>query len=314
MLAKQPRVGRSVWRAVMVARRAVGGMGLVWIATQAAAQTPVPMLAPTAKYPSGEKGRVKGPIVMKRGNDVLVRDETTKELSLVTLQPATRITRPAGFLNLDRKEYTPSVLIPGLIIDVRGTGDRRENLVADRITFRERSLETAMSIAAADVEVKAELRRTEAALRATRENLSTAIEHLRDSLAALKKRVVERPPAFAIKASATVHFAPGSAELTDDARRTLDLLAAQNGKLEDFRIDVAGFADTTGPAVENELLSTARARAVVDYLTRVHGFEPRRFANPAGEGTSHTVAPNDSPAGRARNRRVEVQVLVKRSA
>lgn len=301
-------------RAVSAARRLmVGVAGAVFVSVGAQAQTPVPMPAPTVKYPAGENGRVTGPIVMKRGTDLLIRDETTKETSVVTLQPATRITRPSGFLNLDRKAYSPSILMPGLLIDVRGTGDSRGTLAADRISFHESALQTAIQIAAADEELRAEERRLAATVRANHESLIAAIDRVRDSLAALKKRLAERPrPAFAIKASATVHFAPGSVELTTEARRTLDVLIAQNRGTEDFRIDVAGFTDTTGPADLNEMLSTTRARAVVDYLTRVHAIAPQRFANPVGEEASHPVAPNDTPAGRAQNRRVEVQVLVHR--
>ena len=313
MQAKQSR--SPAWRAAGAARRVVAGSAFVIVGSaQAFAQNQVPMPAPTVKYPVEEKGRVTGPIMMKRGTDILVRDETTKETSIVTLRPTTKITRPSGFLNLDRTAYGPNVLMPGLIVAVRGTGGSRGNLVADQISFHKRSLETAISIAAAETELKLEQRRLAATVKANHDSLDAAIDRVRDSLTALKKRLAERRPSYAIKASATVHFAPGSAELTEQARRTLDLLAAQNRGLEHARIDVTGFADADGPEALNEQLSTTRARAVVDYLTRVHAFEPRQFANPTGEGASHPVAPETTPVDRARNRRVEVQVLVQRSA
>lgn len=296
---------RPAWR-----RFVAGTIAGIVIAANAAAQSPVPMPAPTVRYPQGEDGRVVGPIVMKRGNDVLVRDETTNGTSLVTLQPTTTITRPSGFLNLDRKTYTPSILIPGLTIDVRGTGDKRGHLVADRISFSKRSLETAQQIAAADVELRAEQRRTAASLKATRDSMHAALDRLRDSLTRLQKRLADRPRTVAIKASATVHFAPSSTVLTDAARRTLDQLAAELSELKECRIDVTGFADADGPDDMNETLSRERARAVVDYLERAHGIDSQRFLNPSGAGAAYPVADNDTPAGRAQNRRVEVQVLV----
>lgn len=55
-------------------------------------------------------------------------------------------------------------------------------------------------------------------------------------------------------------------------------------------------------------LSTARATFVVAHLVNVHGIDPRRLAA-AGYGEHHPVDTNATPAGRARNRRVDIVVL-----
>jgi chemotaxis protein MotB len=55
-------------------------------------------------------------------------------------------------------------------------------------------------------------------------------------------------------------------------------------------------------------LSTARASAVVAYLVTEAGIDPTRLSA-AGYGEFHPVVPNDSPASRARNRRIDIVVL-----
>src|SRR5438128_12698638 len=53
-------------------------------------------------YPAGQEGRVTGAIVSRRGDDILVRDETTKQFVIVSLGSETRISQPTGFMKLDK--------------------------------------------------------------------------------------------------------------------------------------------------------------------------------------------------------------------
>lgn len=71
-------------------------------------------------------------------------------------------------------------------------------------------------------------------------------------------------------------------------------------------VDVLGFTDSTGSPQHNQALSQERARSVADYLTS-QGLDPRRFYV-QGYGESQPVASNDTPEGRAANRRVEIQI------
>src|SRR3954463_2860871 len=65
-------------------------------------------------YPAGQEGRVTGAIVSRRGDDMLVRDETSKQITVVTLGTETRISQPTGFMKLDRKSRGDTALVPGL--------------------------------------------------------------------------------------------------------------------------------------------------------------------------------------------------------
>jgi outer membrane protein OmpA-like peptidoglycan-associated protein len=71
-------------------------------------------------------------------------------------------------------------------------------------------------------------------------------------------------------------------------------------------IDVMGHTDSTGSDAINQPLSERRAASVGQYLIS-QGIDARRVAT-QGFGKSRPVASNDTPEGRAQNRRVELQL------
>lgn len=88
----------------------------------------------------------------------------------------------------------------------------------------------------------------------------------------------------------------------------LDQVAAAIRRLNRRRrIRVEGFSDSEGNSEYNQDLSYRRARSVVQYL--VGQGVPRRRLEYRGFGEVNPVAPNDSPEGRALNRRVEFTIL-----
>ena len=74
-----------------------------------------------------------------------------------------------------------------------------------------------------------------------------------------------------------------------------------------LRLEVGGHTDSDGSAEHNQKLSQARAQAVVDHLT-AQGIAADRL-EVKGYGPSQPVAPNDSAANKARNRRTEIRIL-----
>ncbi|MCX7346474.1 MAG: OmpA family protein, partial [Alphaproteobacteria bacterium] len=71
-------------------------------------------------------------------------------------------------------------------------------------------------------------------------------------------------------------------------------------------VDVTGHTDSTGSAAHNLELSERRAGAVAEYLV-AQGNNYRRF-QVLGMGKSQPIASNATEAGRAENRRVEIQI------
>lgn len=74
-----------------------------------------------------------------------------------------------------------------------------------------------------------------------------------------------------------------------------------------MEIEIAGHADATGPELYNLKLSERRARSVVKYLTD-KGIQQERISV-VFHGESKPIAPNHTPDGRRRNRRVEFKIL-----
>jgi chemotaxis protein MotB len=106
-------------------------------------------------------------------------------------------------------------------------------------------------------------------------------------------------------------FESGKAELKPRAEKMLDQLYNQIKNLPNH-VRVEGHTDnrpiSTFRYPSNWELSTARAAAVVRYLTEKHHFPTQRISA-LGYGEYRPLAPNDSPANMAKNRRVDIVIL-----
>jgi outer membrane protein OmpA-like peptidoglycan-associated protein len=109
-------------------------------------------------------------------------------------------------------------------------------------------------------------------------------------------------------ADVTVTFGFDKSVLTRDDHELLDSFAARVGSARSYILEVTGGTDSTGSAQYNYELSQRRADAVVQYLAARYGIAAHRFYL-IGIGKDKEVAPNTSPEGRKRNRRVTVQLL-----
>jgi outer membrane protein OmpA-like peptidoglycan-associated protein len=100
-----------------------------------------------------------------------------------------------------------------------------------------------------------------------------------------------------------VSFPFGSAVLTAAARALIDA-AAKGDAIR--RIDIRGRTDNVGPAAANDLLARQRAAAVAQYLRARHPHLAGAEVKVDGRGVCCYATENDTPEGRARNRRVEI--------
>lgn len=101
-------------------------------------------------------------------------------------------------------------------------------------------------------------------------------------------------------------FASNSARVPPAYGRTLNKVAAYLRRGANHRVEVDGYADSTGPSTHNRNLSLRRAGAVRRALVS-------RRVDPAqisihGYGESHPIASNATAAGRIRNRRVVLMI------
>lgn len=103
-----------------------------------------------------------------------------------------------------------------------------------------------------------------------------------------------------------VNFESNSDRLLPGAEQVLNDAAATLRKYPDLVVEVAGHTDSDGAADYNEGLSERRARAVRNYLVNAGANEGNLTVR--GYGEAEPVASNDSAAGKAENRRVELRI------
>ncbi|MEM1125175.1 MAG: OmpA family protein [Bacteroidota bacterium] len=103
-------------------------------------------------------------------------------------------------------------------------------------------------------------------------------------------------------AAGVIQFETATARLTGSSFEILDRIAAALREAPTVYVEVQGHTDNTGSLTTNEALSQRRADAVRAYLIE-QGVEAERLTA-AGYGDAVPVASNDTPAGRAQNRRV----------
>jgi outer membrane protein OmpA-like peptidoglycan-associated protein/tetratricopeptide (TPR) repeat protein len=104
-----------------------------------------------------------------------------------------------------------------------------------------------------------------------------------------------------------IYFQTGKAILRPESYDALDQVFRFLENNPGMKLEISGHTDNTGSLRINQKLSRERAKAVVDYL--VGRGIPQEMLVYEGYADSQPVAPNDTPEGRERNRRVEFKVL-----
>jgi outer membrane protein OmpA-like peptidoglycan-associated protein len=103
-----------------------------------------------------------------------------------------------------------------------------------------------------------------------------------------------------------ITFATDSSVFQPSFNRVLDSVAKVLSKYDKTIVAITGHTDNTGTVAYNNQLSLRRAAAVADYL-KLRGVATARLGV-SGAGSSYPIASNDTEAGRAQNRRVEVSL------
>lgn len=104
-----------------------------------------------------------------------------------------------------------------------------------------------------------------------------------------------------------INFKPSSAEFDESAKSLLDKIAEFLKKHPQIKVQVNGHTDIGRDPEYNMNLSTQRAIAVVNYL-RAKGVHPSQLTY-KGFGNTRPIADNNTPEGRALNRRIEFEII-----
>jgi outer membrane protein OmpA-like peptidoglycan-associated protein len=103
-----------------------------------------------------------------------------------------------------------------------------------------------------------------------------------------------------------ITFATNSADISANFYEVLNGVNLVLKEYDKTTVDIIGHTDSVGAESYNQQLSESRARSVADYLVG-QGMPPARLLI-AGRGENQPIASNDTPEGRAQNRRVEIQI------
>jgi outer membrane protein OmpA-like peptidoglycan-associated protein len=156
---------------------------------------------------------------------------------------------------------------------------------------------------------QSQIQKSKAELDAEKEARAKAEQSAAAAMASLTKiaQVKEEQRGVVITLDGQVLFVTGKAELLPIARDRLNQVAKSLKELDDDKlVSIEGFTDSRGADDMNMKLSQDRANAVKDYLIS-QGVKPEKVRS-IGRGEANPVASNDTPEGRANNRRVEIVV------
>jgi len=282
--------------------------------------------------PQEEVKKFKG-VVVKREPDSFTMSETTGgSTTNVILTENTEVKSHKKGVFRGSKEYAASYILRGLRLEVDGTRNSDGAIVADKIRFDEQDLRTAQALKATLDPAEAELNAKLKAQQEEQERLAGQIEENR-ALTAAAQASADAAAESANKAqntadrannringlddfdpikTITVNFVSGSATLGPKAKATIDEAAAwvKTQNINGWVMAVIGYADTTGNSQRNIDLSERRANAVIYYIVSKYKMNLNRLVQPFGYGQLEPVAENKTKAGRAKNRRVEIRLMV----
>jgi outer membrane protein OmpA-like peptidoglycan-associated protein len=282
--------------------------------------------------PQDEVKQFKG-IVIKRDPDSFTMSDTTGGApTTVLLTEKTEVKSHKKGVFRGSKEYGASYILRGLRLEVDGTRNADGQIVADKIRFDEQDLRTAQALKATLDPVEAEAQENLRKQQAENERLAGQLEE-NQALTAKAQASADSAAQAAQKAQTTadtannringlgdfdpiktitVYFKTGSDALTPEAKAEIDNAAAWV-KTQDRRgwvMAVIGYADTTGNSARNIDLSERRSNAVIYYIVTKYKMPLNRLVQPFGYGDLEPVAENTTKAGRAKNRRVEIRLMV----
>jgi OmpA-OmpF porin, OOP family len=268
-------------------------------------------------YAQGEKTKVKGLITARTGDTVVLKT-TDGSTMTVTLDDDTKVQQPKG-LGIRKKQMSAAVLIPGLKVSVDGTSQDATHVLAKSITFDGDDLETAEMIQAGLSPTEQKVAANQRNIEENEQNIEANKQNIASNKATIDANAAEAAEAskrfselsdYDTKAQVDVHFASGSSDISEADQEALKKLAQNAVDLKGYIIQVKGFADSSGNAAMNQNLSMERAQNVIAFLLQNCNVPVRHIVAPGAMGEAAPVASNETAAGRAENRRVEVKVLL----
>jgi len=272
---------------------------------------------------------LKGAISGRSGATMTVRVAGSPDVTVV-LTNATKVEETVGLFRHDTVNAT--ALVPGLYVQVKGTSNDQNQLVAESVRFNGGDLKAAVDSQAglaptqqAVAQNVAQIQQDQAKIAAQQKKIkdqeaqlaavkAAQAEHDKE-IAANKEAIAEANARFGeldeynILGETTVLFGNGKTEVEPEFRAQLLQLAQKAQGIKGYMIQVKGYASKVGGRALNQRLSMLRARNVTNFMEQQGNIPLTNILSPGAMGTSVEVAPDTSEEGQAENRRVVVMIL-----
>ena len=294
-------------------KAAIGGLAILFVMMLTAS----PVVAQTVKV----QGIIKG----RSGSTMTLQTSDTPKL-VVLLSDQTQVSQVQGVMKARKKEMSMAALIPGLAVQVEGTYNAQNQLMATSVKFKGDDLEQAQAIQAGVHETQvqaatneADLKKQAAALAEQNEALKeqqAAITAQQKEIAANKAKIAANSARFGqlddyyILDEVTVLFGNGVVKVDPKYNAPLLALAQKAMTYNGYTIQVKGYASAVGSAAVNQQLSEQRANNVTNILVQKGHIPLTNMLAPGAMGESRQVGSDKTAEGQAENRRVVVRALL----
>jgi len=266
----------------------------------------VALLSTTVSAQTKLQGMIKG----RSGAKIILQTADSPKV-IVILTSSTDVAQVEGLLKVRKKEMSMAALIPGLPIQVEGTYDAQNQLVASKVRFKGNDLEQAQAIQAGLSETAQQAQKNKEDL----EEHNAALTEQEKKIAANKAAIGANTARFGqlddyyIKDEVIVYFGNGKVKVEPKYTPQLVALAEKAKTIDGYMIEVKGFASASGSASLNQKLSEDRANNVAQILLQQGHIPLTNMLAPAAMGESRQVAADKKADSEAANRRVRVRVL-----
>ena len=273
---------------------------------------------------AAQSAQLQGVINGRSGATMTVQTQDQGTV-VVLLSDNTEVQESEGVFHARKKQMAMTALMPGLSVQVKGSYNANNQVVADTVTFKGSSLQTATDIQAGVAPVQqqeqaqqqqlaeqqAQLHQEQAQLTQEQQEQAAQAQKIaaeKAAIASVNKRFGELGE-YNIWDEVTVYFANGKVTVDPQYKPKLLALCQKAKTINGYVIQVKGYASAVGSAALNQKLSQERATNVTELLEQQGAIPLTNILAPGAMGTSRQVAPDNTTEGQAENRRVVVRVL-----
>ena len=271
-----------------------------------------------------QSAEVQGLITGRSGATMTVNTQDSGKV-VVLLNDSTQVEEVEGGLHMRKKQMGMTALVPGLPVQVKGSYNAQNQLVADSVKFKGSELKTAQDIQAGVTPAEQQLAAQQQQLQQTEQQMQAqqaAMQQQQAELTAEQQKIAANKAAIAdankrfgelgeynIMGEVTVLFGNGKVAIEPQYKPQLVQLAQKAQTVTGYVIQVKGYASSVGSAALNQKLSTQRADNVTAFLEEQGHIPLTNLLAPGAMGTSRQIAPDTTAEGQADNRRVVVRIL-----